>query len=93
MIQTTFYQDFSIADRFGIDAVHDTYRRAFRAWKNDYQYLTALVINLNWKIWEHYDAGRELYAKVYDKLWREADQYALSHLKDDELQYYYSETD
>ena len=33
-MQTTFWQDFSIADRFGIDAVKDTYNRAFKEWKN-----------------------------------------------------------
>jgi len=93
MIQTTFYQDFSIADRFGLAAVRGTYYRAFREWRSDYKYLTALVITLNWKIWEHYEAGRNVYARLYDKLWRESDQYALDHLKGDELAYYIAETD
>ena len=26
--QTTFWQDFTIADKFGLEAVKDTYRRA-----------------------------------------------------------------
>ena len=34
---TTFYSDFSIADNFGIDAVKDTYKRAFKSWKSDYK--------------------------------------------------------
>lgn len=48
---TTFWDDFSIADNFGIDAVCDTYNRAFQEWKTDYKYLTELVMVLNWKIW------------------------------------------
>ena len=47
---TTFWMDFSIADRFGVKAVKDTYHRAFKAWKHDYRYLTDLVIVLNHKI-------------------------------------------
>ena len=30
---TSFYRDFSIADKFGIDAIKDTYKRAFNEWK------------------------------------------------------------
>ena len=54
----TFWMDFSIADRFGVKAVKDTYHRAFKAWKHDYRYLTDLVIVLNHKIWQHYDDGK-----------------------------------
>lgn len=32
---TTFWQDFSIADRFGASAVQDTFNRAFAEWKDD----------------------------------------------------------
>lgn len=34
---TTFYEDFSIADAFGIHAIKDTYTRAFNEWKSDYK--------------------------------------------------------
>ena len=44
---TTFYEEFSIADNFGASAVKDTYKRAFRNWKDDYKYLTELVMVLN----------------------------------------------
>ena len=30
---TTFWDDFSIADSFGISAIKDTYKRAFEEWK------------------------------------------------------------
>lgn len=47
---TTFWQDFSIADAFGIAAVVDTFKRAFKEWKDNYKYLTELVMVLNHKI-------------------------------------------
>ena len=89
---TTFYSDFSIADNFGINAIKDTYKRAFNEWKNNYKYLTELVMVLNWKIWEHYESNDE-YAKVYNDLWEKADGYACDNLKGDELAYFYRTTD
>ena len=90
--KTTFWQDFSIADRFGIDAVKDTYKRAFEEWKTNIEYLTELAMVLNWKIWEQHQLNVEL-AKVYDDLWREIDQYCMDNLKVDDLQYYIRTTD
>lgn len=85
---TTFYEDFSIADKFGLDAIKDTYERAFNGWKDDYKYITELVMALNWKIWEHYEAHDEDKAKLYDQLWRELDNWCFDNLKDEELSYY-----
>lgn len=90
--KTTFYEDFSIADRFGIPAVKDTYRRAFQSWKDNHIYLTELVMALNWKIWEHYETNDAL-AEVYNELWEKAAQYAVETLQDTELEYYLTTTD
>ena len=89
---TTFYEDFGIAEFYGVDAIKDTYKRAMKSWKSNYKYLTELVMVLNWKIWEHYETNRE-FAEVYDKLWRDADEYALDNLKGDELSYFFEITD
>lgn len=43
MISNTFFEDFSIAERFGKNAIIDTFNRTFEEWKEDYKYLTALV--------------------------------------------------
>ena len=91
--KTTFFSDFSIADSFGLDAIQDTFNRAFNEWKDNYIYLTELVLVLNWKLWLHYEDGHEDYAKLYDKLWRIADEYAVDHLEGDELSYFYNTTD
>ena len=89
---TTYYMDFSIAEPFGVGAIKETYNTAMECWKNDYKYLTEIVMVLNWKIFEHY-GHNDRYAKLYDELWREADMYAQTHLKGEELDYFYRTTD
>lgn len=89
---TTFWEDFSIADAFGAEAVQDTFDRAFNEWKTQYKYLTELTIVLNHKIWLWHEKNDEL-ARLYDKLWRQADEYACNTLQDEEIAYYYKVTD
>ena len=89
---TTFWEDFSIADHFGIKAVKDTYNRAFKEWKDNYKYLTELVMVLNWKIWQHYETNEPL-ARVYNELWQQADNYACENLKGEEAEYFFRVTD
>lgn len=91
--KTTFWQDFTIAELFGKSAIRDTFRRAFAEWKDNYIYLTELVIVTNWKIWEHYEHGRIEVAKIYDEIWKKASDYAINNLKDEELAYYLEVTD
>lgn len=90
--QFTFYEDFSIADRFGVSAVKRTYSVVFQNWKDNGKALTELCMALNWKIWEHYK-GRPDLAMVYDALWVEVDNYATSHLKGEDLSYFLHTTD
>ena len=89
---TTFWEDFSIAENFGVGAIKDTFNRAFEDWKSDYKYLTELVLIMNWKIWQWHGKNNE-FAKLYDELWTKADQYACENLKDEELTYFYRTTD
>lgn len=90
---TTFYLDFSIADKFGVEGVKDTYKRGLQdAVCMGYKALTEFVMVLNWKIWEHYQTNEPL-AQVYNTLWQKASQYAMDNLKGKELSYYYKITD
>lgn len=90
---TTFYEDFSIADRFGYAAVKDTYQRGFQtAQALGYKELTEFVMVLNWKIWEHYESNDRL-ARLYNDLWQEADIWTQDNLKGEALSYYYRTTD
>ena len=90
-LQTTFWEDFSIADRFGLAAVLDTFNRAFREWKGDYKFLTELTLVLNHKIWQYYENRPDM-AVLYNILWEQAEQYAKENLKRDELSEYLGET-
>ena len=92
VLTTTFWEDFSIADRFGADAIVDTFKRAFKEWKGNHVYLTELVIVLNHKIWQHYEKN-DAYAELYNDLWEKADNYACTHLKGDALSFFYTITD
>lgn len=89
--KTTFWSDFSIADRFGEDAVKDTFNRAFEEWKNDHVYLTELVMVLNHKTWQH--QNNDSMCRLYISLFEKADAYALDNLKDEELMYFLEVTD
>lgn len=91
-LQTTFWNDFSIADCFGLPAVRDTFRRAFEEWKGNYKYLTELVLVLNHKIWQYHETRPE-FASLYQSLWEQADRYAAENLKDEELGYFLDTTD
>ena len=91
-VKTTFWEDFSIADRFGVAAVKDTYKRAFENWHSNVEYVTELCLVLNHKIWQYADKN-EVLAQVYDELWHECDTWCCDSLKDDELAYYFQVTD
>lgn len=54
---TSFWQDFSIADRFGTDAVLNTYCNATREWHHDVKYMAELALVLNHKGWAYYHAS------------------------------------
>src|SRR5690554_3758476 len=83
---TTYYTDLSIADRFGLDAIKDTYNKVIKS-EIGYKELTEFVMALNWKIWEHYESGNEELARLYDKLWHLGAEHATKTLKGDELSY------
>lgn len=90
--KTTFWDDFTIAENFGKNAILDTYKRVFEEWKDDYIYLTELVMVLNHKIWQWYERN-ELVARIYNDLWEKTNEYAWNTLKGDELTYFYRTTD
>lgn len=90
---TTFYEDFSIADRFGLSAVKDTYKRGLKSAKFlGCKELTEFSMVLNWKIFEHYDRNPAL-AELYTFLYQTVNDYIPTYLKGEELAYFYNTTD
>ena len=65
-VKTTFFDDFSIADKFGTAAIKDTYKRAFNEWKNNYVYITELWMLLNNKCLMRYDQKETKYERFVD---------------------------
>lgn len=90
---TTFWEDFSIADVFGMNAVKDTFDRAFKEWRSDYKYLTELVIVLNHRCWMHFNKGNDKYSELYKDLFYKAKNYAEENLTGEEYDYYWRITD
>lgn len=91
--KTTFWMDFSIADKFGKDAILDTYERAFAEWKNNIVYITELVMVLNCKCWDYYGKKNYELSALYTKLYLKLDAWCCENLKDDDADYYYHTTD
>lgn len=91
-MQTTFYEDFCIADAFGIEAIKDTYKNAFNSWKWNYIYMTELSMVLNWKMFQYYETNNFVY-DTYRMLYEEIDSWCMNNLKGTELTFYIKTTD
>lgn len=89
---TTLYMDFSIADKFGKNAILSTFINAKKEYEGRYKYQTELAMVLNWKLWEH-DWNKSELALVYNKLFTSYNDYLLDNLKGEELSYYIRTTD
>ena len=95
---TTFFEDFSIADHFGVTAIKDTYKRAFENWKDNTEYVTELCMVLNWKSWqfapkEQGGEGNDRYCDLYIDLYYKLRDWCLDNLKGDDLKYFIRITD
>lgn len=86
--QTTFWNDFSIAERFGAEAVRDTYKRARAEWGRDRVYGTELSMVLNHKCWYWHGEQNEELSKLYAKLWEEYHEWVLDNWNGEDLGYY-----
>lgn len=99
--KTTFWQDFCIAEKFGVSAVKDTFKRAFSEWKHDSVYLAemALVLNHRGWVWWHVadklnkDGKREAdiaewISDSYFDLFREVTAWARDNYTGEDLDYF-----
>ena len=87
-MQTTFINDFRIANAFGIGAIQDTYDRAFNEWKNNVDYMKEFVLALNWHCWREWEKKNTTISKFYSELYYTAHEYCLDHFKGKELEEY-----
>ena len=91
-LKTTFRDDFTIADVFGIDAIKDTYNRAFNEWKHDHVYITELYMVMNWKMFQWFEKDDSKYQTYYE-LFTTLDEWCMDNLKDEQLDYFIRTTD
>lgn len=86
--QTTFWEDFSIAEHFEEEAIIDTYKRARKDWEKDKVYGTELSMVLNHKCWYWYDRTDSRFSELYLELWEEYHNWVLDNWEGDDLGYY-----
>ena len=92
-MKTTFWQDFTIAEHFGLAAVKDTFKRAFAEWKSDAVYVTELALVMNWKCWQAYEKGDSAMTEYYSDRYYEVRAWCLDNLTGADLEYYFEATD
>ena len=92
---TTFTQDFMITEAFGIDAIRDTYNRAFNGWKSCHKYLTELCMTLNHRLhhWFYAAGEDDPRTQLYSELWEKTYDWGCANLKGDELSFFYNVLD
>ena len=90
--ESSFWEEFSIAENYGSDGIREHYKVVFDQWKGNLKYLTELVLVLNWKISTWFGVDDTI-GKTYDELLRDADGYALNTLKGEDLHNYLSTLD
>lgn len=81
--RSTFWDDFTLGEVYGgMVGVKDTWRRAFREWRDDAKYLCELAVAVNHKCWWWYeraeagDERAEELSRYYADRYHEAMAYA-----------------
>jgi len=91
---TLYWQRFSIAEEHGKPEIRAVYKEIFNEAKDDYKLLTELVMVLNHKAWQHCESlDNTKFCKIYTELYNTANEYAHSHLKGEEMDYFFDVTD
>ena len=90
--QTSFWEEFSISEKYGKGGVVEHYNLVFDQWKDNVKFLTELVLVLNLKIASWFGVDDDL-GRTYEALWKITDSWALDTLKGDDLHYYLNTLD
>lgn len=107
----TFYNDFAIAEFCEMHlrecgAILKTFKQVLASWGNNYEAMTEVVLVLNHKIWAFFQKVDSKYlgvndecamniSKLYDILWRKADEFYHEKFSEnkDAMSYYYEVLD
>lgn len=94
---TTFWEDFTIAEVSGEDAIKYTAFRAYNEWKDNIEYLTELIMVLNHKCWYWYESDNKTLSGIYNNLYYYYDDKAIDYIEktmtEEEMRYYFKTLD
>lgn len=82
-LTSTFMNDFAIAERFGADAVKDTFDRAFAEWKDNPTMLAELAVVTNTRCWDTYAMENYLLSGMYSGMYYMCTGYAYEGTRPD----------
>jgi len=91
--KSIFWKEFSRAEIRGLEAVQNLWNKVFQENKDNVTKMAELTLVLNWKSWNHYDDGQDELGDLYDTLWSDNHNFAMSHFTGGDLDYYYNTTD
>lgn len=84
-LTSTFMHDFEIAERFGADAVKDTFDRAFAEWKDNPTMLAELAVVTNTRCWDTYAMENYLLSGMYSGMYYMCTGYAYDGTRPEEF--------
>ena len=79
--RTTFWDDFTLAEKLGLSDIERTYRNAFNSWKTDVVFITELVLVLNWKMLYMDERHMTEKSAMYYKCWVALSNWGKRHLE------------
>ena len=91
--RTTFWDDFTLAEKLGLPAIERIYRNAFNSWKTDVVFITELVLVLNWKMLYMDERHMTEKSVMYNKFWVELSNWWERHLEAGAYEYFINVTD
>lgn len=91
--RTTFWDDFTLAEKIGLPAIERTYRNAFNSWKTDVVFITELALVLNWKMLYMDERHMAEKSVMYYKCWVELSNWCERHLEAGAYEYFLNVTD
>lgn len=83
VLKSTFMNDFAIAERFGAQAVKDTFDRAFAEWKDNPTMLAELAVVTNTRCWDTYEKQNDILSGMYSGMYYKCTGYAYDGTKSD----------
>ena len=91
--RTTFWDDFTLAEKLGLPAIKDTYEIAFNSCKNDVVFIVELCLVLNWKMLYMDERHMTEKSVMYYKYWVELSNWCERHLEAGAYEYFLNATD